>query len=233
VTNETSRTGVYDVVVASFCSLLLVSNVGATKLIQIGPEWAPGGVPLLPIVADGGAFLFPLTYVLGDVLAEVYGMRRARRAIVLGFVLSIIASAVFLAVDAAPPAADWPNQEAWHAVLGFVPRIVAASLAGYLVGQLLNAYVVVRMRDSARPGRLWTRLLGSTIVGEFADTVIFCTLAFAFVVPGATLLNYIAYGYVYKVLLEAVMLPVTVRVIGWVRGREGTDRVPAGSSSVH
>jgi hypothetical protein len=220
VTTTNEARGSYDLLLAAFCSLLLVSNVAATKLVQFGPDWAPGGVPVLPVVADGGAFLFPLTYVLGDVLAEVYGLARTKRAIVTGFGLALMASVVFLVVDAAPPAAEWTGQEAWHAVLGFVPRVVAASLAGYLVGQFLNAWVVVRMRDRARPGRLWTRLLSSTIVGELADTVIFCTVAFAFVVPVGTLVNYIVYGYVYKVLVEAVMLPVTVRVIAWVKRRE-------------
>ena len=134
--------GVYDLVVALFCALLLISNVAAVKLIQLGPEFTVGGFPLLPLITDGGALLFPLTYVLGDVLAEVYGMRGARRAIFLGFVISALASVTFLAVGALPPAADWPNQEAFDAVLGFVPRIVAASLIGYLAGQLLNAWVL-------------------------------------------------------------------------------------------
>ena len=122
--------GVYDVVVALFVALLLISNVAAVKLIQFGPEWTPLGIPVLPIITDGGAFLFPLTYILGDVLAEVYGMKGARRAILLGFGASILASATFLLVGAAPAAADWPNQDAYSAVLGFVPRIVLASLLG-------------------------------------------------------------------------------------------------------
>ena len=201
-----NRSRHYDVVLALFCSLLLVSNVGATKLIEFGP-----------IITDGGAFLFPLTYILGDVLAEIYGMRKARKAIVLGFAVSILASVTFLVVDAAPPASDWPNQEAWHAVLGFVPRIVLASLAGYLAGQFLNAFVVVWMKKRMARFGLVSRLLGSTIVGELADTAIFCTVAFAGVIPVESLLVYIGVGYVYKVLVEAVMLPVTVRVIGWLR----------------
>lgn len=145
--------GVYDVVVALFVALLLISNVAAVKLIQFGPEWTPLGIPVLPIITDGGAFLFPLTYILGDVLAEVYGMKGARRAILLGFGTSILASATFLLVGAAPAAADWPNQDAYSAVLGFVPRIVLASLLGYLAGQFLNAWVLVRLKKRAHRGR--------------------------------------------------------------------------------
>lgn len=214
--------GVYDVVVALFVALLLISNVAAVKLIQFGPEWTPLGIPVLPIITDGGAFLFPLTYILGDVLAEVYGMKGARRAILLGFGTSILASATFLLVGAAPAAADWPNQDAYSAVLGFVPRIVLASLLGYLAGQFLNAWVLVRLKKRAPQGSLWSRLLGSTVVGEAADTTIFCVVAFAGIISGGTLLNYIVVGYMYKVIIEALFLPVTYRVIAGVKRREPT-----------
>lgn len=227
--------GNYDVVVAVFVGLLLISNVGATKLIEFGPVWQPGGLPVLPIITDGGAFLFPLTYVLGDVLAEVYGLRRARRAILVGFVLSALMSLTFLVVGAAPPASDWPNQDAWVTVLGFVPRIVLASLLGYLAGQLLNAWVLVRLKRRAGDRRLWVRLVTSTVVGEFVDTLIFCTVAFgpagAFLgggsIPLPQLVNYIVVGFVYKVAVEVLLLPLTYRVIAAVRRRE-PDVIDAG-----
>ena len=220
--------GNYDVVVAVFVGLLLISNVGATKLIELGTSWEVGGFPVLPIITDGGAFLFPLTYVLGDVLAEVYGLRRARRAIAVGFVMSAVMSLTFLAVAAAPPASDWPNQVAWETVLGFVPRIVLASLLGYAAGQLLNAWVVVRLKRHFGERSLWVRLVTSTVVGELVDTVIFCTVAFgplgAFLgggsIPLPQLLNYIVVGFVYKVLVEVLLLPVTYRVIAAVKRRE-------------
>jgi uncharacterized integral membrane protein (TIGR00697 family) len=212
---------VYDLILAAFCALLLIANVAATKLIAVGPAWAPGGVHLLPLVFDGGAVTFPLTYILGDCLAEVYGFAKARRAIVTGFVVSAVATGVFFLVDIAPPDPSWGNQVAWHSVLGLVPRIVAGSLVGYLVGQLLNAQVLVKLRDRARPGSLWFRLLGSTVVGEAADTVLFCTIAYAGVVDWGTLGNYIVVGYVYKVGLEAVLLPITLRLIPWLKRREG------------
>lgn len=199
----------YPYIVAAFCGLLLISNIGATKLISFGP-----------IITDGGAFLFPLVYITGDVLSEVYGFRAARNAIFTGFALLLLAVLTFWVVQISPPAADWPNQSAFESVLGFLPRIVAASLAGYVVGQLLNAYVLVRIKEWTREKALWLRLLGSTVVGEIADTVIFCTIAFYGVITGGEFLNYVIVGFVYKVLVEVVLLPVTYWVIRTVKRRE-------------
>jgi uncharacterized integral membrane protein (TIGR00697 family) len=223
-----SRLGNYDLVLAAFVGMLVISNIGATKLIAFGPTVYVGGLQLLPIVTDGGAILFPLTYILGDVLAEVYGLRRANRAIITGFVIAAVMSLTFLVVDAAPPAADWPNQDAWHAVLGFVPRIVVASLLGYLAGQLLNALVLVRIKQRWGSGHLWVRLITSTLVGEFADTLVFCMIAFGPLgnplggdsIPWPALINYTAVGWLYKVGVEVVFLPVTYRVIAAVKRRE-------------
>nr|NLI50064.1 queuosine precursor transporter [Propionibacterium sp.] len=215
--------GHYDVILALFCGLLLISNVAATKLIEIG------GLPLVgSVITDGGALLFPLTYVLGDVLAEVYGLRRTHRAIALGFVLAALMSLTFLLVDAAPPASSWPYADAWHAVLGFVPRIVLASLAGYVAGQLLNAHVLVWLKRRTRGRGLGARLVTSTLVGELADTVVFCLVAFGpvaalldgFSLPWPELLNYIVVGWLFKCLVEIALLPVTYRVIAWVGRRE-------------
>jgi len=224
----TTRRGYYDIVLAFFCGFLLISNIGATKLIAFGPNVDVAGFPVLPIVTDGGAFLFPLTYVLGDILAEVYGMKLARRAIWTGFVLAALMSLTFLAVDHAPTSTDWPLQAAWHSVLGFVPRIFVASLAGYLAGQFLNAFVLVRIKRRWGTRRLWIRLVTSTVVGEFADTLIFCFTAFGPLgtpfggssVPWGTLINYTLVGWIYKVLVETIMLPVTYRVIAAVKKRE-------------
>jgi uncharacterized integral membrane protein (TIGR00697 family) len=215
--------GNYDLVVAAFCGLLLISNVGATKAIAFGSH-----IPLIgTVITDGGAFLFPLTYVLGDVLAEVYGMRRARRAIIMGFVLAGLASVTFLVVSVTPPAPGWPNQEAWKAVLGFFPRIVVASLCGYLAGQFLNAYVLVKIKERTKERTLWARLVGSTVVGEFADTALFCTIAFAGVLSFPNLVNYTIIGYVYKVGVEVVCLPITYAVIRAIKRREPGYSQPA------
>lgn len=211
--------GNYDLIIAVFCALLIISNIAGTKLIQFGP-WNVGGVDLGPLITDGGAFLFPLTYVLGDVLSEVYGLKAARRAILLGFALSVLAALTFWLVIVTPPGPGYENQDGFEAVLGFVPRIVLASMCGYLVGQFLNAYVLVKIKARTKEDKLWLRLVGSTVVGEFADTLVFCTIAFYGIVTGAEFVNYVIVGYVYKVAIEVVMLPVTYRVIAVVKRRE-------------
>lgn len=213
---KTREPRVYDIVAISFVALLILSNIAATKLIgiHIGPAL---------LVFDGGAVLFPLTYILGDVLSEVYGFSRARRAILAGFAFSILAALTFLVVGAAPAGPGYENQEAFVAVLGFVPRIVAASVLGYLAGQLLNSWVLVRIKAKWGERHLWARLIGSTLVGEFADTLFFCTVAFYGVITGAEFLNYLFVGYVYKVGVEVILLPVTYRVIGWIKRIESYE----------
>ena len=215
----TTPSGTYAVIVAVFCGLLLISNIAATKTITVVdglPEFVGGG-----IFTDGGAFLFPLTYIVGDILAEVYGLRQAKRAIWVGFALGALASLTFLAVGAAPPGPGYENQEAFLAVLGFVPRIVLASLSGYLAGQFLNAYVVVKIKERTKERHLWARLIGSTVVGEFADTMLFCFIAFVGIFPTwGGLISYAVAGYIYKVLVEVIMLPVTYAVIRAIKRRE-------------
>ena len=196
---------------AVFVALLLISNIGAVKLIAFGP-----------LITDGGAFLFPLVYVVGDVLAEVYGWKAARRAIIIAFVMGALAAVTFYLVQISPPADGWENQEAFEAVLGFVPRIVLASVLGFLVGQLLNAYVLVWIKRKTQERRLWARLMGSTVVGEFADTVVFCTIAFYGVITGGDFVTYVIVGFVYKTTVEIVLLPITYRIIAYVKTREPT-----------
>jgi queuosine precursor transporter len=227
VSFATAPSGTYAVIVAVFCGLLLISNIAATKTITVVdglPEFLGGG-----IFTDGGAFLFPLTYIVGDVLAEVYGLRQAKRAIWVGFALGALASLTFLAVGAAPPGPGYENQEAFLAVLGFVPRIVLASLAGYLAGQLLNAYVVIKIKERTKERHLWARLIGSTVVGEFADTALFCFIAFVGVFPTwGGLISYAVAGYIYKVMVEVILLPVTYAVIRAIKKREPGYAVQSG-----
>jgi uncharacterized integral membrane protein (TIGR00697 family) len=196
-------------VVTGFCGLLLVSNVAAVKLVGLGP-----------LTFDGGALVFPLTYILGDVLAEVWGFRAARRAIIAGFVLSALATGVWWAVQVAPPAANWEAQGAYEAVVGFVPRIVVASLAGYLTGQLANAWVLVRVKAAMRGRGLWVRLLVSTLVGEAADTAVFCAVAFYGVIVGRQFAVYLVTGYLYKCVIEMACLPATYAAVRALRRHE-------------
>ena len=211
-----STKGLYPVIVGIFVGLLLISNIGAVKLIAFGP-----------IITDGGAFLFPLVYIVGDVLSEVYGFAAARRAILIGFAMSVLAALTFWLVQISPAADGWGNQEAFEAVLGFVPRIVLASICGYLVGQLLNAWVLVKIKERTREKALWLRLIGSTAVGELADTVVFCTIAFFGVITGYDFLVYVLVGYLYKTLLEVVLLPITYPVIDYVKRHEPTYELSA------
>jgi uncharacterized integral membrane protein (TIGR00697 family) len=210
--------GTFPILVALFCALLVISNVAAVKLF--GPGTVTIGGHHWDVTFDGGAFLFPLTYIIGDVLAEVFGFKAARRAIITGFACSALASGVFWLVQVVPPAANWEGQAAYEQTLGVVPRIVGASLAGYLAGQLLNAWFMGVIKKATRGKALWVRLLGSTAVGEAADTVVFCTIAFYGVITGGQFWGYLALGYVYKCLVEVLLLPITYRVVAWVRRRE-------------
>lgn len=213
----------FDVILALFCVVLVVSNIVATKGIEIGSwQWSIGSLQISPIITDGGAFLFPLAYILGDVISEVYGFRAARRAILTGFALAIVAAVTFYVVQLAPAADFYANQDAYEAVLGFVPRIVLASLCGYVVGQLINSFVLVRMKQRTSERGLWPRLIGSTGAGEAVDTLIFCAIAASAI--GITSMgqfwNYAVIGFVYKVSVEVVISPLTMAVIGALKRRE-------------
>jgi len=156
------------------------------------------------------------------VYASTTSFKAARKAIFIGFAMSVLAAITFWLVQLSPPGGGWDNQEAYEAILGFVPRIVLASVCGFIVGQLLNSYVLVQIKERTNEGSLWVRLIGSTLVGELADTVVFCTIAFYGIVTGGDFLNYVIVGYLYKTLLEVIMLPVTYRVIARVKANEPT-----------
>lgn len=203
----------YPILASVFCSLLLISNIGATKFIDFGP-----------IKTDGGAFLFPLTYILGDVLTEVFGFKAARRVIYTGFAIGILAGFTFWLVQISPAADGWENQAAFESILGFVPQIVAASVIAFLLGQLSNSWTLVWIKAKTEGkkfgNRLWTRLIGSTIVGEFVDTLVFTLIASLGRLNFSEFLNYLATGYLYKTLFEVALLPITYRVIAMVKRHE-------------
>lgn len=199
----------YPVIAALFCSILLISNIGATKIIDFGP-----------IKTDGGAFLFPLTYILGDVMTEVFGFKAARRIIYTGFGVGILAGATFWLIQISPAATGWPNQGAFESILGFVPQIVAASVIAFLLGQLSNSWTLVWIKKRTDGNQLWARLIGSTVVGEFVDTLVFTFIASLGRMNFSEFLNYLATGYVYKTLFEVILLPITYRVIAIVKAHE-------------
>lgn len=209
-----------DIIVALFCVVLILSNIGATKGVVIGPVLGD-----FSIVTDGGFFLFPLAYILGDVLSEVYGFATARRTVITGFALSILASLCFWLIIALPGFTDEygvAKQAAMEGALGQVPQIVLASMCGYVVGQLLNSWVLVRLKQRTGESALWGRLIGSTGVGEFADTLLFCSIAAPVIgiADAGQFLNYVIAGYVYKCLVEIVISPLTMVVIRAIKRRE-------------
>lgn len=202
----------YDLILASFGALLLISNLSATKLIAFGP-----------IITDGGAVLFPLIYILNDILTEIYGYKYARRAIWSGFAVMLLAVFSFTVVRYMPSAVEYTDQGAFEAVLGFFPRIVLASLTAYLFGSFMNAFVLAKLKIRTKGKRLWLRLIGSTVVGEFFDTIIFALIAFGGILQGWDMVIYILIGWGFKTGVEIVMLPVTYRVIAWLKRKEGVD----------
>lgn len=208
----------YPTLVAVFVGVLLISNITATK-----------GVELFGLVTDGAFFLFPLSYVIGDVLSECYGFRATRRAVYAGFgVLALGIVAFWIAIEL-PPAGFYENQDAFQTVLGTVPQLVLAGLAGYLVGQLLNAWSLNAIKRRTGEKSLWARLLGSTIVGEFVDTLIFCSIAATAIgiSTWSDFVNYVIVGFLWKTAVEIVVMPITYQVIGWVKRREGYYDLPA------
>lgn len=207
----TGRSWRFVAIAALFVTALVVSNIIAVKLVEVGGRVFPAAL-----------VLFPLSYVLGDVLTEVYGYREARRVIWLGFACNLLAVGAIQLAIALPAAGFWAeNQAAYETVLGTTWRIFAASLAAYLLGELANALVLARMKVATGGRFLWSRTIGSTVVGQGLDSVVFVTLAFAG--TGAPLLETIVVTWAIKVAWEALATPVTYAVVGWLKRSEGVD----------
>ena len=203
----------YPILIAVFTALVIISNVTATKGVAFGP-----------IITDGGFIVFPLTYVIGDVLSEVYGFKAARRAIMLGFAMNILAALAFWVTIYLPAADFYTNEEHFENIVHAYTQLIVAGLAGFIVGQTINAWVVVKIKERTKEKHLWARLVGSTFAGQLGDTLVFCSIAAGAI--GITSFKdfavYTALGWVYKTLVEVVMLPVTYRVIGYVKRHEPT-----------
>ena len=216
----------YDLFVGIFVGLLLLSGVTAAKLfygptIPVFSDLFYGGGPL---IFDGGAFLFPLAYIVGDILAEVYGYRRARRAIFIGFLMLIVAALTYQVVALTTPVKGF---EAWNEALAPTLRLTLAGLAGFFVGSLVNANIVSRMKERMKERSVALRLILSTLVGEFLDTLVFCLVAFAGKISLAELANYTVTGYIYKCVVEILIVPLTLLIIRWLKRHEPTYRSTA------
>lgn len=227
----------YGYLIALFVGVMLISNVAGTKGVLLFPDlgFELGFLSLDGFVTDGAFLLFPLAYVLGDVISEVYGFKSMRRVIVSGFAVLALAALTFTITTQLPPAPFYDNQDAFEAVAGVVPQFFLAGLAGYVVGELLNSYVLVWMKRRTGEQSLWARLLSSTVVGQLADTLVFCTIAapaLGMVLGSGDYWNYVVIGFVWKTLVEAVLLPVTYLVIGWIKKREPTYQAALADSAV-
>jgi uncharacterized integral membrane protein (TIGR00697 family) len=201
-----------DTLTGFFVAVLLISNVASTKILDFG--W---------FTFDGGTLLFPLSYIFGDILTEVYGFSRSRKVIWLGFAGAALMSATLALVSSLPPAQGWHHQEAFEAILGTTPRIVAGSLAAYWSGEFLNSYVLAKLKVLTKGKWLWTRTIGSTLAGEALDTAVFAVIAFAGVLETPLLVTLIVSNYVFKCGVEIVFTPATYAVVRWLKNVEGTD----------
>ncbi|MDB5688549.1 MAG: hypothetical protein JWL91_425 [Sphingomonas bacterium] len=210
----------YDFMMAAFVAILLLSNVlGAGKRAQIDLPWI-GTWPF-----GAGILFFPVSYVIGDVLTEVYGYARARRCIWAGFAAVLFMAFMSWVVVALPPAPDWGGQGAYEAVFGQVPRIVLASVAAFWAGEFANAFILARLKLLTRGRHLWSRTIGSTIVGQGIDSLIFYPLAF-YGAPGwpvQAMLLVMLSQFVLKVAWEVLLTPVTYGIVGFLKRREGID----------
>jgi len=216
----TGRSRWLPAITALFVTSLIVANLIAVKLIQAGPLVLPAAV-----------IIFPLSYIFGDVLTEVYGYGRARRVIWTGFACNLLAVFAIEASIRIPAASFWTlgtmdstvSNQAYKALLGFAPRLLAASFAAYLVGEFLNAFVLAKMKIATAGRFLWLRTIGSTVVGQLADSAIFIAAAFWGMIPLPVLGTMIVTQWLVKSAYEAAFTPVTYLVVGYLKRAEGSD----------
>lgn len=210
----------FDIVMAAFVAILLLSNlIGAAKLSTVGG-----------FTFGAGILFFPLGYVIGDVLTEVYGYAHARRCIWAGFGALIFMAFMSWVVVSLPPAAGWDGQAAYESVFGQVPRIVLASIVAFWAGEFVNSFVLARMKILTRGRFLWTRTIGSTVFGQAVDSLIFYPLAFYGSWSTTQVVTVMITNWALKVTWEAVLTPVTYLVVGWLKRHEGVDVYDEGTN---
>lgn len=196
----------------TFCVCLILANLLATKQVQFGP-----------LNLTAGVLVFPISYVVNDCITEVYGYRRAKLIIWTGFVMNFAFVLLAWLADLIPGAPYWTNQEGFHALFGLAPRVALASFAAFLVGSFLNAYVMSRMKIHDKGRRFSLRAIASTLAGEVSDSLIFFPIALGGIVPEKNLLLMMLSQVVVKTMYEVVVLPLTIRVVAWLKNTEGID----------
>lgn len=207
------------VIAAVFVTCLITANIIAVKFILF-----------LGFLVPAGIIVFPLSYLFGDILTEVYGYAAARRVIWLGFACNLLAVIAIYIGGIAPAAPFWQNQAAYNAILGSTPRLLLASFVAYLVGEFTNSFVLAKLKIATRGRWLWTRTIGSTLVGEGIDTVIFISVAFLGVIPTASLAQAILTQWIFKVAYEVVATPLTYLIVGFLKRKEGVDTYDYGTN---
>jgi queuosine precursor transporter len=203
----------FTLITAAFVAVYLISNIASSA------KW----VSLGPFSFDSGTILFPISYIFGDILTEVYGYRKSREVIWCGFGALALMAIVFAIVGALPPAAGWENQDAYNKIFSTTPRIVIGSMVAYFAGEFSNSYLLAKMKLLTRGRWLFTRTIGSTIVGEGVDTLFFTFIGFAGVLPMSTLIAGIVSQYLFKVGFEVILTPVTYTIVGFLKRHEKTD----------
>lgn len=217
----------FDLVMAAFVTILLLSNIiGAAKLSALPLTWWPAGwwpAPEGMFIFGAGILFFPLSYVIGDVLTEVYGYARARRVIWVGFAAMVFMAFMSWAVVAMPPADSWSGQSAYEQVFGLVPRIVLASIIAFWAGEFVNSFVMARMKILTKGKALWSRTIGSTFVGQGVDSLLFYPIAFLGIWETSDVLLVMGTNWALKVAWEALLTPVTYVAVGWLKKREQVE----------
>lgn len=210
----------YDLVMAAFVTVIVCSNlIGPAKIAEVE---VPG---LGAYVFGAGVLFFPISYIFGDVLTEVYGYARARRVIWTGFAALFFASIMASVVVALPPAPFWPHQAAYEIAFGNAWRVVAASMVAYFCGEFVNSFVLAKMKVAQGGRHLWMRTIGSTIAGEAVDSTLFYPLAFygTGIVPNEALPTVMLAQFVTKTLVEVAFTPATYRIVGFLKRAENED----------
>ncbi len=200
------------VLVAVFVVCLVVANIIAVKLVTVFGLTVPAAV-----------IIFPISYIFGDVLTEVYGYSRARRVIWLGFLCNLLAVIAIYIGQVLPAASFWDGQSAYERILGYTPRLLLASFVAYVAGEFANSFVLAKMKIATRGRWLWTRTIGSTLVGEGLDSLIFITVAFVGTIPSGGLLSAIVTQWLFKTAYEVIATPLTYGVVNYLKRKEGVD----------
>lgn len=210
--NHSRYSQIFVVIVAIFITALMTANIISVKLIEI---WG--------MVLPAGIIIFPISYITGDILTEVYGYAQARRVIWLGFFCNLVLVIALWIGKIIPSAPFWEGQAAYERILGYAPRLLAASFLAYLVGEFFNAYILAKMKIATKGRWLWTRTIGSTLVGQGLDSLVFITLAFVGTIPIKALALAIFTQWIVKTAYEAAATPLTYISVNFLKRREGLD----------